>query len=145
MTAKASRTASQRPLRVGEEVRHVLAEIFERGELRDPVLQNMALTVTEVRMSSDLRQASVYVLPLGGGHAPEVLAALGRAKGFLRSRIGARIRLRYVPDLHLRLDATFEEASRINALIDRARLADGERGLPKNDRGQSETSEAKDA
>lgn len=118
---------SQRPLRVGEEIRHALAFVFERGELHDPQLSQLSLTVTEVRMSPDLRQATVFVLALGGGHEAEVLAALTRAKGFLKARIGERVRLKYMPELVFRIDTTFERASRIAALIARTRAEDAAR------------------
>ncbi len=107
---------SQRQLRVGEELRHALAAVFERGELRDPALA-VPITVTEVRMSSDLRQASVYVLPLGGSGAEEVLAALIRARGFLRRRIAATVKLRNAPNLTFRIDASFDRASHISELL----------------------------
>jgi ribosome-binding factor A len=134
MTHRMERAPSQRPLRVGEELRHSLAMVFERGELRDPVLSEVSLTVTEVRVSPDLRQAAIYVVPLGGAHGDDVLAALGRAKGFLKSRIAERVRLRYMPDFSFRLDETFEHASRINDLIVRTRSADAGRHAADDER-----------
>lgn len=103
----------QRQLRVGEELRHALAHILERDEVRDPALSGRPITVTEVRISPDLRQATVFVVPLGGGRENEVLAALARARGFLRRRIADSVRLRYVPDLTFRIDQSFDEAERI--------------------------------
>lgn len=107
----------QRQLRVGEEVRHALAWILERGDIRDPVLATVAITVTEVRISPDLRQATVFVMPLGGRDEPAVIAALGRAKGFLRRRIAQSVHLRFVPDLTFRIDRSFEQADRITRML----------------------------
>jgi ribosome-binding factor A len=121
MTHRAHRTPSQRPLRVGEELRHALAGVFERGELRDPVLSGVPVTVSEVRVSPDLRHATVYVLPLGGSHGAEVIAALSRAAGFLRTRAAERVRLKYIPEFAFRLDETFAQASHISDLLANAR------------------------
>lgn len=97
-------------------MRHALAAIFERGELRDPELA-VPITVTEVRMSPDLRQAVVFVMPLGGAGGSEVLAALIRARGFLRRQIAAAVRLRSVPNLTFRMDVSFDRAGHINELL----------------------------
>ncbi len=123
MTHRIQRTPSQRPLRVGEELRHALAGVFERRDLRDPVLSGVSVTVSEVRVSPDLRHATVYVLPLGGGHGTEVLSALSRAAGFLRTRIAERVRLKYMPEFAFRLDQTFAQASHISDLLASARSA----------------------
>lgn len=97
-------------------MRHALAAVFERGELRDPALA-VPITVTEVRMSPDLRQALVFVMPLGGIGGDEVIAALVRARGFLRRRIAAAVKLRSAPNLTFRMDVSFDRASHINALL----------------------------
>jgi ribosome-binding factor A len=115
--SKSQLPPGQRQLRVGEEVRHALSSIFERAEMRDPVLSSVAVTITEVRISPDLRQATVFVMPLGGGGEENVIAALGRAKGFLRRRLGSSVRLRVVPDLTFRIDPSFAEADRIERLL----------------------------
>lgn len=107
----------QRQLRVGEELRHALAWTIERGELRDPALAKSLVTVTEVRISPDLRQATVFVMPLGGTEQDDVLAALTRARGFLRRRIAGSVKLKYVPELTFRLDRSFEEADRIERAL----------------------------
>jgi ribosome-binding factor A len=127
MSHPTQRTPGQRPLRVGEELRHALAMIFERGDVHDPVLGRYSLTVSEVRMSPDLRRAEVFLLPLGGGDGEGVLAALGRAKGFLKRRVAERVRLKYMPDFVFRLDSSFERACRIAELIERTRAADAAR------------------
>ena len=107
---------SARPLRVGEAIRHALARIFEHG-LRDPDLAEVTLTVTEVRVSPDLKNATAYIVPLGGAHAETVMAGLKRAEGFLRREVAREVELRYAPALHFLLDTSFEHASAINALL----------------------------
>lgn len=97
--------------------------IFERGELRDPELAAVSLTVTEVRMSPDLRQATIYIMPLGGGDESLVLAALDRARGFVRGRLADQVKLRYIPDLTFRFDASFDEANRIAQLLRQPEVA----------------------
>jgi len=117
MTRQPSRAPSQRQLRVGEEIRHALALAFERGELHDPLLQGRALTVTEVRVSPDLKNATAFVLPLGGGDAAPVVSALNHAAGFLRNWVGKNIRLRYVPKMTFTADESFDEAARIDRML----------------------------
>ena len=90
---------SPRQLRVGEEIRHALAAVIGRGELRDPALRGVAITVSEVRVSADLRHATAFVLPLGGGAADAVVKALGRAAPFLRGEVARAINLRYAPQI----------------------------------------------
>jgi ribosome-binding factor A len=114
---------SQRQLRVGEELRHALAHALGRQELRDPALQNVTVTVTEVRVSPDLKNATAYVMPLGGAHAPEILAGLRRSAPFLRGVVGRAVPLRHVPSLGFELDTSFEHASRIEALLHRPDVA----------------------
>ncbi|HXZ02048.1 MAG TPA: 30S ribosome-binding factor RbfA [Stellaceae bacterium] len=110
---------SQRQLRVGEELRHALARLLQRGELRDPALQGAAVTVTEVRVSPDLKNATAYVMPLGGRHSAEVLAALARSAGYLRGQLAREVPLRFSPALSFALDTSFDHASRINELLHR--------------------------
>jgi len=113
---KASGT-SQRQLRAGELVRHALADILSRGDLHDPVLAGHVITVPEVRMSPDLRQATIYVMPLGGKDTQAVLAALERNKRFLRGEIAHRVNLKFAPDVRFRIDERFEEAERIEKIL----------------------------
>jgi ribosome-binding factor A len=115
--ARLRKGPSQRALRVGEVVRHALAEILARGEVRDVVLESHAITIPEVRMSPDMRLATVYVMPLGGKDPGPVLEALERHKRFIKGEIARRINLRYAPDIRFRRDETFEEAARIDALL----------------------------
>ncbi|HUN51290.1 MAG TPA: 30S ribosome-binding factor RbfA [Candidatus Sulfotelmatobacter sp.] len=115
--------AGQRPLRVGEELRHALAEIFSRGDVRDPDLAGVSLTVTEVRVSPDLKNATAFVLPLAGRNAPGVLAALERCTPYLRGQLARMVRLRYAPRLGFRLDDSFDRAGRIDQLLRQPRVA----------------------
>jgi ribosome-binding factor A len=108
---------SQRALRAGELIRHALAEIFARGEVHDEVIETHLITVAEVRMSPDLRLATVYVMPLGGHDAKTVLAALERNKRYLRGEIAHRVSLKFAPDIRFRIDERFEEADRIEQLL----------------------------
>ncbi len=109
--------ASQRQLRVGELVRHELAAILSRGEVHDPVLEGHLITVPEVRMAPDLRLATVYIMPLGGRDAAEVVAALDRNKRYLRGEIAKRVNLKFAPDIRFRIDDRFDEAERIAKLL----------------------------
>jgi ribosome-binding factor A len=117
MSGRRTRPPSQRQLRVGEEVRHALARILERGMLRDPGLEGVTVTVTEVRMSPDLRHAHVFVTPLGGGPETAVLEALNRARPFLRRQVGQSVKLRNVPNMNFAADGSFDEVLRIETLL----------------------------
>jgi ribosome-binding factor A len=108
---------SVRTLRVGEQVRHALADVLSRGDVRDPVLETHLVSVTEVRVSPDLRHATAFVMPLGGGDTDEVLTALRRNVRYLRGEVVRRVNLKYAPDLHFRLDESFAEAGKIDALL----------------------------
>ena len=108
---------SQRMLRVGELVRHALADIFARGDIEDEALVGAVLTVPEVRMTPDLKIANAYVMPLGGAHAEEIGEALNRHRKFIRGRIAPQIDLKYAPEIRFFVDDTFEEAGRIDALL----------------------------
>lgn len=113
---------SQRQLRAGELVRHALVDILREEEFADPELEAVSVTVTEVRMSPDLRHATVFVEPLGGGHAGEVTTALNRASRFLRGRLGRVIDMKFTPDLKFLHDETFNETARMNALFENPRV-----------------------
>jgi ribosome-binding factor A len=117
MVKRSARGPTQRQLRVGEELRHVLASVFEKGVIRDPGLAGVSVTVSEVRVGADLRSATVFVVPLGGGNADAMLNALARARSFLRRRIAEAVRLKFVPDLIFRLDPSFDEAEHIEQLL----------------------------
>jgi len=108
---------SQRQLRVGELVRHALAEILARGEVHDAVIETHLITVPEVRMTADLRLATIYIMPLGGHDEAQVLSALGRNKRFLRGEIARRVNMKFAPEVRFRIDERFEEAARIEKLL----------------------------
>lgn len=108
---------SQRQLRVGELVRHALSEILSRNEIMDPELKGIFITVPEVRMSPDLKHATVLVMPLGGKKQEAVPKILDRHARFLRGQLGRRIELKFTPDLVFRLDSRFEDDTRINSLL----------------------------
>ena len=115
--------ASQRQLRVGEEMRHALAEILQRGVLRDPALQDLTITVTEVRVAPDLKHATAFVMPLGGQHAAEAIAGLRRGAAYLRMEVARAMKLRVAPTVGFELDASFDHASRLEALLHRPEVA----------------------
>src|ERR1700728_4368662 len=105
--------ASARQLRVGELIRHALADMFSRGDIHDPVIEAHMITVPEVRMSADLRLATVYIMPLGGRDEEEVLAALENNKRYMRGEIARRVNLKFAPEVRFRVDERFEKADGI--------------------------------
>jgi ribosome-binding factor A len=115
--ADSTRGPSQRQLRVGELIRHEFAEMLTRGDIHDPVIEGHLITVPEVRMTPDLRLATVYVMPLGGKDEAEVVEALNRNRKFLRGEIARRVNLKFAPDIRFRIDERFDEAERIEKLL----------------------------
>ncbi|MBV8978061.1 MAG: 30S ribosome-binding factor RbfA [Alphaproteobacteria bacterium] len=113
---------SQRQLRVGEMLRHALAEILVRGEIRDPDLEGISVTVTQVKPSPDMRHATVFVEPLGGRNAAQIVAALNRHKGYLRGQMGHTIALKFTPELRFIEDESFAAAQKIEALLKSERV-----------------------
>jgi ribosome-binding factor A len=117
---------TQRQLRAGELIRHALVEVMREEEINDPDLAGVSVTVSEVRMSPDLKHAICFVEPLGAGivdrHPPEVVGALNRHAKFLRGRLGHHIKLKFTPDLQFLHDESFEEAARMNRLFDDPRV-----------------------
>ena len=113
----AGRPKTPRQLRVGEELRHALAQLFERGDMRDPDLRGASITVTQVDCSPDLRNAVAYVMPLGGVDRERLLAAMRRAAPYFRSQLARMVELRHAPDLQFRIDESFDYAGRINQLL----------------------------
>jgi len=109
---------SQRQLRAGELIRHALAEVLREAAITDPLLEHTSVTVTEARLSPDLRHAVVFVEPLGGTHAPEVVEALNRHAKYLRGQLGRGIDMRFTPDLKFVHDQSFDEAARIGRMFD---------------------------
>lgn len=120
MRNREGKAPSQRQLRVGEEIRHALASILERGEVRDPGLAGVCVTVTEVRLGPDLRNATVFVTPLGGGDTGAVVEVLTRAQPFLRHRLADMVKLKYIPGISFLADPSFDEADHIEALLNSA-------------------------
>lgn len=119
-----SKPPSQRQLRVGELLRHELADILTRQDIRDPALDGVLVTVTEVRVSADLKNATAYVSPLGQADAGEVVEGLTRCRAFLRGQVAKRIRqLKFMPDISFAADASFNEADRIEKLLRSPKVA----------------------
>ena len=116
-TSASASGASQRQLRVGETVRHALADILSHGGVHDADLEGHIITVPEVRMSPDLKLATIYAMPLGGRDLDKVIAALERNKKFLRGEVARRVNLKFAPDLRFRVDERFDEAERIEKLL----------------------------
>lgn len=114
---------SQRQLRSGELTRHALVDILREHEINDDALRGVSITLTQVRMSPDLRQALCFVEPLGGVHAPEVVKALNTNAKFLRGRLGRSIEMKFTPALKFVHDETFDDASRMNALFNNPKVA----------------------
>jgi ribosome-binding factor A len=116
---RSSKPVSQRQLRVGEELRHIVAEIFQADRLHDPDLVGKVITATEVRVSPDLRNATVYVMPLGTNPDEEksVLQALGRAAPHITSLVAGQLRARRAPRLTFQRDDSFDKAQSIDALL----------------------------
>lgn len=129
---------SQRQQRVAELVRHALAEVLSRGDLQDDVLARHVVTIPEVRMSPDLRLATAYVMPLGGKDEAVVIKALDRNKKVLRQEVARRVNLKFAPDLRFLRDESFDEASRIDALLRSEKVR---RDTAKSDAEPDETDE----
>ena len=117
MGKSSGKKPSQRQLRVAEEIRHVLVNILQRGELRDPALADISVTVSEVRVSPDLKKAMAFVAPLGGGEAEDLVNAMGRAAPFIRYRMGQQLTLKFVPAISFHADHSFDYAEHINEVL----------------------------
>ncbi|MCY0149471.1 30S ribosome-binding factor RbfA [Hoeflea sp. G2-23] len=118
MPKPSSSAPSQRMLRVGEQVRAAITQVLQRGDVRDPLLENTVVSVSEVRMSPDLRIATAYVMPLGQQDHAAIIEALNRHARYLRGRITPQIRqLKHMPELRFRDDTSFDNYSKIDALL----------------------------
>ncbi|SEG46120.1 30S ribosome-binding factor RbfA [Bosea lathyri] len=117
--AKPAKTSgpSQRQLRIAELIRHALAEMLARGDIHDEVLAKHVVTVPEVRLSTDLKLATCYIMPLGGGDVKPVLKALTDHKRYIRGEIAHRVNAKYAPDVRFLADQSFAEAERVDALL----------------------------
>jgi ribosome-binding factor A len=113
---------SQRQLRVGETLRHALSEILVRGDIRDPDLMGVSVTITQVIPSGDMRHATAYCEPLGGKNADKIVAALNRHKAYLRGQMGHLIVLKFTPELRFVEDTSFAEAERIESILKSERV-----------------------
>ena len=114
---KDNTTKSQRQLRVGEELRHLISNALHRETFYDSVLESNNITVTEVNVSPDLKNAKVFIMPLGGENKIEVLESLNRIKGYIQKLISSEIQLRQIPRLSFVIDTTFEYANKIDNII----------------------------
>ena len=108
---------SQRQLRVSENLRHELSQIFTRVDIRDDDLKGVIITVSEVRPSPDMRNATCFVMPLGGERAEEIITALERHKKFLRGELSRRVHLKYMPELHFKLDESYDNSGRVTEIL----------------------------
>jgi ribosome-binding factor A len=115
-------TPSHRQLRVGENLRHALSQILSRGEVRDPDLAGVSVTVTQVKPSPDIRHAIVYCEPLGGRNAQQVVDALNRHRAFIRGEMGRLITLKFTPELRFEEDTSFAEAEKIETILKSPRV-----------------------
>ncbi len=122
-TAPKSGAPSHRSERVGEQIRHALSEILARGDVDDPVLNRRLVTIAGVRMSPDLKLATVAFLPLGGQEVPQTLSALQAHKKALRTRVAQRVNLKYAPDLRFVVDESFDVQARMDAILRSPRVA----------------------
>ena len=123
-TKKDNTTKSQRQLKVGEELRHLISNALHRETFYDVVLENNNITVTEVNVSPDLKNAKVYIMPLGGENKIEVLESLNKIKGYIQKLISSEIQLRQIPRLSFVIDTTFEYANKIDNIIKNIRKND---------------------
>jgi len=113
----------QRQLRVGERIRHILADVLRRGDLHDPLLADAAMiTVTAVELGPDLKHATAYIMPLGGKNAPGVVEALNKASGYFRAQVAPELDLRYSPKISFRIDHSFEQAAHIDKILRQERV-----------------------
>jgi ribosome-binding factor A len=120
---KATKAPSQRQLRVGELIRHALAEILSRGEISDPDLDGVTVTVIQVSVSPDLKNAIAFVVPLGGGNAEKMIAALERCRKFIRGQVGKRVALKHMPNLTFELDTSFDYSETVDRLLSTPHVA----------------------
>jgi ribosome-binding factor A len=130
---------SQRMLRVAELIRHALSELLSRGDVLDPVLETHVVTIPSVRMSPDLKLATIFVMPLGGQDVTEVIAALDHHKKFLRSEIARRVNLKFAPDIRFRQDAGFEASAKVDAILNSPKVKQdlaGPRGSGEDESGR---------
>lgn len=129
---------TQRQLRVGELLRHALSEILLRGDIRDPDLAGVSVTITQVKPSGDMRHATVFCEPLGGKNADKILKALNRHKAYLRGEMGRSIALKFTPELRFVEDHSFAEAEKIEIILKSPRV---QQDLAKREEGDESSEE----
>ena len=117
MLIRIEAVVNQRQQRVAEEIRHVLANIIQRGELKDPQLMDLSVTVSEVRVSPDLKNATAFIAPLGGGSSEALATAMNRAAPFIRMRLGKKLSLKYLPKVIFEADKSFDYAQKIETIL----------------------------
>ena len=117
MLIRIEAVVNQRQQRVAEEIRHVLANIIQRGELKDPDLMDLSVTVSEVRVSPDLKNATAFIAPLGGGSSEALATAMNRAAPFIRMRLGKELSLKYLPKVIFEADKSFDYAQKIESIL----------------------------
>ena len=120
---RGGKTASQRQLRVGEVLRHELAQLFLRDEIREPDLKGVIITVSEVSVSPDLRKARAYIMPLGGENQQPVVEALNRSHKFIRGELSAKLSLKYAPEIEFVIDTSFDYSQRIDDVLNTPEVA----------------------
>ncbi|MER8809712.1 30S ribosome-binding factor RbfA [Mesorhizobium australicum] len=136
MPRSTTSSPSQRMLRVGEQVRHALSETLQRGEIIDPLIENTVVSVSEVRMSPDLKIATAFVSPLGAKDTDAVIEALNKHAKFVRGRVSGALRqMKYIPEFRFRLDTSFDNFARINDLLKSPEVA---RDLDSDDNKEEE-------
>jgi len=135
VSGRAGRPPSQRQLRVGEVIRHALAEILQRGEVHDPAFEGTVITIPEVRMAPDLKCATVFVMPLGGKDGGAIVDAFERHKKFLRGEVARRVNLRSAPDLRFRIDTSFDVGARVETVLRSPAVVRDLSGSQDNDNG----------
>ena len=136
MKRRGGGSAGQRQLRVGEQLRHALAGILARGDFRDPALRGVNVTVTEVRVSPDLKHATAFVTPLGGEALEETVKALNHASAFLRTRLAGEVDMRFTPQLRFAADRSFDQAERMHRLLQRPRVQQDLADVPSDGDGE---------
>jgi ribosome-binding factor A len=119
MSKRSGTPRSQRQQRVGELIRHAVADVLLRGDIRDPVVSQASITVTEVTVSPDLKNALAFIMPLGGKAQDDVEEALNRAAGYIRGQVSHAIALKYTPKISFKLDLSFDQAAHVGSLLNR--------------------------
>jgi len=120
---KGDASPSLRLLRVNENLRHAISEVLMRGDIRDPLLEKISVTISEVQVSADLRHAIVFIMPLGGVSKTEILESLNNASKYIRGQVGKKVRMKYLPRFIFRLDESFDEASHIANLLNNPKVS----------------------